>query len=87
MTANDNMIVRVVSDPLTMLRLERGVEHLFRLGPRAVAEFLIAISAECGGLPAILDLIDEYRCRLTPEMVRAAGGDRFPPRPLQVVPR
>lgn len=49
------------------------------LGPRAVAEFLAEVSGAIGGLPAIQSLLVEYQ-RLTPGMVRAAGGDRFPPR-------
>lgn len=72
------------SDPFVSLRLQRGAEHLHALGPRAVAEFLAEVSGKIGGLPAIQSLLVEYQ-RLTPGMVRAAGGDRFPPRPLRIV--
>jgi hypothetical protein len=71
-------------DNLTQLRLQRGAEHLHALGPRALAEFLAEVSGKIGGLPAIQSLLVEYQ-RLTPGMVRAAGGDRFPARPLRVV--
>jgi hypothetical protein len=38
-------------------------------------------------MPAILTVLGEYEQRLTPQMVRAAGGHRFPLRPLRAVPR
>jgi hypothetical protein len=69
------------------LRLQRGAEHLHRLGPRATAEFLAEIAERIGGLPATLGLLAEYQYRLSPQMMRASGGgDRFPPR-LVGVPR
>jgi hypothetical protein len=71
---------------LERLRLERGAAHLHRLGPRATAELLAALTARIGGGPALLGLLAEYE-RLSPGMVRAAGGDRFPPRPLHLVER
>jgi hypothetical protein len=42
------------------------------------------VSGKIGGLPAIQSLLVEYQ-RLAPGMVRTAGGDRFPARPLRVV--
>lgn len=77
----------VFLDPLDRLRLQRGVEHLCRLGPRAVAEFLAETSGQIGGLPCILGLLVEYERRLTPTRLRAVGGDRFSRRSLRVVPR
>jgi hypothetical protein len=74
-------------DPFTRHTLERGSAHLHRLGDRAIAEFLAEISARIGGLPAVLQILGEYEERLTPEMVRLVGGDRFQPMPLRVVPR
>lgn len=71
---------------LDSLRLQRGAEHLHRLGPRATAEFLSELACRIGGAPAIMALLTEYG-RVSPGMVRAAGGDRFPPRVLHVVPR
>jgi hypothetical protein len=74
-------------DPLSRLRLQRGAEHLHALGPRATAELLAEVGDRIGGMPCILGLLGEYQQRLAPEMLRAAGGHRFPSRPLRVVPR
>jgi hypothetical protein len=71
---------------LDRVRLQRGAEHLHNLGPRATAEFLAEVAGAIGGMPAILGRLNEYQRRLTPEMLQATGGDRFPPRPLQAVP-
>ncbi len=70
--------------PHDRLRLQRGVEHLHRLGARAEAEFLAELAGRIGGLPAILNLLTEYQ-RLQPNQLRAVGGDRFPARPLRRV--
>lgn len=70
-----------------VLRLQRGAEHLHRLGPRAVAEFIGAIGNDHRCLPDMLDLLDQWRERLSPEMLRGGGGDRFPRRALVGVPR
>jgi hypothetical protein len=74
-------------DSLDRLRLQCGSEHLVRLGPRVLAEFLTEVSTRVGGMPATLSALAEYERRLSPRLVRVAGGDRFPPRPLLVVPR
>lgn len=74
-------------DPFTALRVQRGVEHLHRLGPRAVAEFLGDVADQIGGMPAIVALLAEYERRLSPATLRATGGDRFPARRLRMVPR
>lgn len=74
-------------DPFTRHTLERGSAHLRRLGDRAIAEFLAEISARIGGLPAVLQVLSEYEERLTPEMIRLVGADRFPSLPLRAVPR
>ncbi|WP_431269029.1 hypothetical protein [Dankookia sp. P2] len=71
--------------PLDALRLRRGVEHLHQLGPRATAELLSELTARIGGMPALLDLLAEYQRRLSPKLLRSAGGDRFPRRPLHEV--
>lgn len=70
----------------TLRRLKRGVEHLHTLGPRAMAEMLVALAARIAGLPAILALLAEYQ-HLSPAMIRDAGGDVFPPPALRLVPR
>ncbi len=70
--------------PLDQLRLQRGAEHLHSLPPRALAEFLAELAGRVGGMPATFALLTEYE-RLTVAKLRAAGGDRFPPRPLHSV--
>jgi hypothetical protein len=69
--------------PTDRLRLQCGAEHLCELGQRAVAEFLREAANDADDLQRILARLDRWR-GLTPEMVRAAGGDRFPSE-LQVV--
>ena len=56
------------------------------LGPRAQPT-LAEVGARIGGMPCILGLLGEYQQRLSPRLLRAVGGDRFPARPLRVVPR
>ena len=74
-------------DPLDRLRLQRGAEHLHRLGARATAEFVAELAARIGGMPAAVGLLTEYERRLTPGMIAAAGGDRFPTRRPMAVPQ
>ncbi len=74
-------------DPFTERRLQRGVQHLHALGPRATYELLLDVAHQVGGLGAIASTLVEYERRLTPEMVRRAGGRDFPPRQLHLVPR
>ena len=74
-------------NPHQLMRLERGTLHLYHCGPRAIAELLREVAGTIGGMPCILDRLAEYERRLSPELLRAAGGDRFAPRPLRVVPR
>ncbi len=69
------------------LRLDRGAEHLHALGARATAELLAEIASRIGGLPACLGLLAKFQAKLTPTMLRATGGDRFPPRTLRRVGR
>lgn len=69
----------------TRLRLRRGAEHLVRLGPRAVSEFLLESAQDKDDVPTILDRLDYWRKCLTPELLRDVGADRFPPE-LQLVP-
>jgi hypothetical protein len=73
--------------PLDQLRLQRGAEHLHKLGARATAELLSEVAHRIGGMPCIMGLLGEYERRLTPRMLRLTGGDRFPTRRLRGVPR
>jgi len=66
-------------------RLQRGAEHLHALGARALAEMLAELARDRWDLADTLDRLDAWRAGLSPELLRAAGGDRFPPRPLRVV--
>lgn len=70
---------------LQVLRLQRGSEHLVRLGARATTEFLTEIGNDAGCLDLIVERLDAYGMRLTSEMIDAAGADHFPPR-LATVP-
>ena len=72
-------------DSLTTLRLQRGVEHLHRLGARATAEALAEVADRIGGWPALLSVLTEYEQRLTPAMIRSAQAARFPPKTLRRV--
>lgn len=67
------------------LRLQRGAEHLHGLGARALAELLAELARDRCDLAGTLDRLDAWRAGLTPELVRAAGGNGFPPRPLREV--
>ena len=61
-------------------QFDRHAEHLHTLGPRAVAEFLAELAGQISGGPAISRLLAEYRNRLAPAMIRAAGAERLPRR-------
>jgi hypothetical protein len=60
--------------PFIAPRLQRGAEHLHRLGPHATAELLAEVAERIGGMPSVLGLLVEYE-------------RRFPTRMLRVVPR
>lgn len=59
------------------MRFERQVQHLHTLGCRPVGELLVAFAEAVDGHELLAEMLDGYD-RLSPEMVRAAGGDRFP---------
>ena len=61
--------------PDNRLRIEAGALHLHALGPRAVTELLLELAPP----DRVLDRLDAYR-RISPALLRALGGDRFPPR-------
>ncbi len=72
--------------PFDRMRLDRGAEHLHRLGARVTSKFLLELSATIGGQPAILRLLAEYQNRLSPALLQSAGGHRFPTRRPRAVP-
>ena len=66
------------------LRFRRQVEHLHRLGPRAVGELLAEIAAE----RSIMTLVDQKLTTYTEldsTALAAAGGDTFWTVPLREV--
>jgi hypothetical protein len=71
---------------LDELRFERNVQLLHDLGARAVFELLRELAAARSIRSEIEALVERYG-RLDAEIVRAIGGDRFPPRPLRMVLR
>ncbi len=75
----------MISSVNDTLRLQRGAQHVHDLGPRAVAEMVAHVAREGLDLPGALDLMDRWRNGLSAEMLAAAHGDRFPPRPLREV--
>jgi len=77
---------RSILNTIDRARLDRGAEHLHRLGARTVAEFLAELAATIGGQPAIMRLLAEYQNRLDPKLLHAAGGHRFPSRRPRIVP-
>ena len=64
-------------------RYARLIEHLHRLGPRAIGELLRSIAEEPSDL---ISELERYG-RLDPSVIRAIGADRFPPTPLRLVPQ
>ena len=66
----------------TSLRRHRQFEHVHRLGPRAIEELAIEV-ANGADLDRALSAYD----RLTPELLKTTGGDRFPAQPIHEVER
>lgn len=62
------------------LKRQRQVEHLHQLGPRAVGELLREVAKD-----EDLDRTLEGYERLTSDLLKALGGDRFPPLPIHEV--
>jgi len=68
------------------LRQRRVIERFVSTMPaRTIAEAMIeaaALGLDVDGLAAHLEILQSG---LTPQLLRAAGGDRFPPRALRAV--
>ncbi len=76
--------VPTANDHLPELRFQRDVEHLYRLGRRAVFEFL----SEIGRARMCRTYIEELTARyaqLDPAIVRAVGANRFAALPIHGV--
>ena len=75
-----------VNGPLFDARFRRHVEHLSRLGPKPIGEFLLQLAGTGdGGRTALVVLLEQY-ARLSPEAVKAIGADVFPPAIFAVEP-
>jgi hypothetical protein len=73
------------ADVLADLRFSRDVEALHRLGPRAVYEFLVELGRE-RFIRTDLEQRARRWARISPAMLAATGGDRFPHAPIHAVP-
>ena len=69
-------------DIAASLKRQRQIEHLHRLGERAVGELLREV--EDG--EDVGTALEAYG-RLTPDLLKALSGDRFPPLPIHEVRR
>ena len=70
----------ITAEVASNLRRQRQIEHVCRLGPRVVGELLHEVD-----VGADLDsALDAYE-RLTPDLLKATGGDRFPAPPISEV--
>jgi len=68
------------------LRRQRAVEQLHGLGARPTFEFVDEIVRANPQLAPDIDArLERYATRLTPELLRATGGDRFAASPMRVV--
>ena len=70
----------ITDDVVAALKRQRQVEHLHQLGPRAVGELLREVAKD-----EDLDRTLEAYERLTADLLKALGGDRFPPLPIHEV--
>ncbi len=70
--------------PLASLRRQRQCAHLHNLGPRPLFEFLTELASEHDIGGSIDNKLASY-ARLNVDIVRALGGDRFPPLPMRSV--
>lgn len=79
-------IRRAAAEMLADMRFRRKVQHLRRLGDRALTEFLAELGAERSIQTVIDSKLDRY-VDLDAEALAAAGGDRFWPAPLREIRR
>ena len=62
--------------------MQRMAQHLHGLGPRAVYEFIAELARAHGD--DVVRRLEGYH-KLDPAVLRALGGDRFPPVPIHLV--
>ena len=65
------------------LRAQRNARQLHSLGARAIYELLAEISRRLDADDIVFGLLERYAERLTPDLLRSVGGDRFPPLPIR----
>lgn len=58
-------------------RLQHLAERVHRLRPRPLHELIVELAERFG--PEIIDRLERH-ARLDPRILRAIGGDKFPPR-------
>ena len=68
----------IAADIVVDLAFQRHVRCLHRLGDRVLGEFLAEIGAE-RSIQTLMDMKLARYARLTPEQIKAAGGDGWPP--------
>jgi hypothetical protein len=66
-------------------RFRRDVERLHRRGPRPLYEMLAELDRDHLILTAVELKVAKYASRLSPEVLRATGGDQMPPVPPWLV--
>ena len=77
----------LVTGPLFDARFRRHIDHLCRLGPRPVGEFLLQlVGTQDDARTALMVLLKQYQ-RLDADVVAALGGDRWPTNIFPVGPR
>ncbi len=70
----------IAAEAASNLRRQRQIQHVYGLGRRAVHELLHDVA----GGEDLDHALAAYAC-LTPGLLRAVGGDRFPPAPIREV--
>jgi hypothetical protein len=67
------------------LRRQHLITALHRLGARATFEFISEIAGRFGIEQHVDDRLEAYASRLTPQLLRLTGGDKFPALPMRAV--
>ena len=80
----DNTQTATTAQALAGPRFEHMVERVHGFGPRSLAEMIVEIATATGQPALITDRLQAY-AGLDPEIIRAFGGDRFPPSVLGMV--
>lgn len=80
---NDDLTPRE-TEVLDELRFQRMVEHAHRLGPRPYGELLSRVALRCSVMSVIEEELENLS-RLDPDMVKALGGDQYPPLPIHII--